>query len=592
MENTISEKAKYWATSSAFDADTRQEIKSLIDDNNEKELVERFYKDLEFGTGGMRGILGAGTARMNIYNIRKATTALANYVNEFYAKEPERRVAISHDSRRYSREFAMAAAEVLAANGIKSYITKEMRPVPMLSFLTRFHKCHAGICVTASHNPPEYNGFKVYWTTGGQLVPPHDKEIVSIYKSIEDYSSLKKTDYATALEKGQIVEVGEEFDNEYFNKVDTLNYRDTKSSDLKIVYTPLHGAGLFPVTETLKRNGFANVQVVPEQEKPDGNFPTVSSPNPENESAMLMALELGKKTNADLIIATDPDCDRIGMYIKEGDTYFRPNGNQIGCLLIDFVLSSLKETGKLPKAPLVIKTIVTTELQDDIARDYGAKSLDTLTGFKWICQVIEEYETGVRKPYAQFVCGGEESYGFLADSFVRDKDGVISCFIAAQMVDYFKKQNTTPTQVLRDLYKKHGAYFENLYNLVLPGKDGADKIAAMMKNMREHPPKEIAGVPVDRLNDFENRAELTLTHSGFEKTNTLELPPSNVLQFYLMDGTKVSVRPSGTEPKIKFYISVKSGDAMGASDEQVDAVLEECKKRANRIEEIFVAMAK
>jgi phosphoglucomutase len=332
--------------------------------------------------------------------------------------------------------------------------------------------------------------------------------------------------------------------------------------------------------------------VVPEQEKPDGNFPTVSSPNPENESAMEMALALGRKEGADLIMATDPDCDRIGMYIKDGDDYFRPNGNQVGCLLNEFVLSSLKESGKLPENPLVIKTIVTTELQKDLAHHYGAKCIDTLTGFKWIAQVIEEYETGERKPYAKFVCGGEESYGFMAGDFVRDKDGVVSCCTAAQMVAYYKQKGLSPTQVLRDMYKRHGAYYETLYNLVMPGKNGADSIAAMMVNMREEPPTEIAGVPVDRLDDILTSKEMTLTSDGYVPTGDIDLHSSNVLQFYLMDGTKISIRPSGTEPKIKFYISVKNSECIGGSDEQVDAALELCKQSAERIEDIFVAMAR
>ncbi len=592
MESTISEKANYWATSQAFDGGTNTEIQSLIDAGDDKELTERFYKDLEFGTGGLRGILGAGTSRMNIFNIRKATTALAIYLNEVYKDAPEKRVAISYDSRQFSKEFSEAAAEVLAAHNIRSYITKDLRPVPMLSFMTRHFECHAGICVTASHNPPDYNGFKVYWTTGGQLVPPHDKKIIANYQAITDYADLKFKPYKDAVTSKKIIEVGDSFDEEYFKRVKALTYRTEGNENLKIVYTPLHGAGLYPVTEMLKRSGFENVLVVPEQEKPDGKFPTVSSPNPENESAMEMALALGRKEGADLIMATDPDCDRIGMYIKEGDDYFRPNGNQIGCLLNDFILSSLKDSGKLPENPLIIKTIVTTELQKDIAKQYGAKCLDTLTGFKWICQVIEEYETGLRKPYAQFICGGEESYGFMAGDFVRDKDGVISCCVAAQMTAYYKSKGTTPSQVLREMYKKHGAYYETLYNLVLPGKNGADAIAAMMKSMREDPTKEIAGVAVDRLDDIQTSKEMTLTSSGYEPTGEIDLPKSNVLQFYLMDGTKVSVRPSGTEPKIKFYISVKNSDAIGASDEQVDAALSQCKISAKRIEEIFVAMAR
>jgi phosphoglucomutase len=591
MDASLLEKAKYWATSTAFDAETRSEIQTLLDQNDDKEITERFYKDLEFGTGGLRGILGAGTSRMNLYNIRKASTALALYVNECYTNEQERRVAISCDSRQFSREFARAAAEVLAAHGIKSIITKELRPVPMLSYLTRFYKCHAGICVTASHNPPDYNGFKVYWTTGGQLVPPHDKKIIERYGQISNYEDLKHMDYDDAQSKGLIQEVGREFDEEYFKKVATLNLRDEGRDQFKIVYTPLHGAGLYPVTEMLKRMGFNDVLVVPQQEKPDGTFPTVKSPNPEDESAMALALELARKEKADLVMATDPDCDRIGMYIREGDDYFRPNGNQIGCLLNDFVLSAMKDAGTLPENPLIIKTIVTTDLQKDIAKEYGAQSLDTLTGFKWICQVIEDYETGKRQPYAKFVCGGEESYGFMADSFVRDKDGVISCVIAAQMAAYYKAKGQTIASVLDGMYRKHGVYFETLHNLVLPGKDGADAIAGMMSRLRQDPPRSIDNIAVKELHDIQTSQRLSPAESGYKEVGTIDLPSSNVLQFFLVDGTKVSVRPSGTEPKIKFYISVKNTDAIGADDGKLAKIKQECEAQARRIEKIFVDMA-
>lgn len=592
QKSATKELAHYWATSSAFDDATRKEIAGLIAQGNDKELDERFYRDLEFGTGGLRGILGAGTSRMNIYNVRKATTALAEHVKATFSGEKDLKVAISHDSRRFSREFAKAAAEVLAAQGIKALITKELRPVPMLSFMVRHFGCAAGICVTASHNPPDYNGYKVYWRTGGQLVPPHDAAIVKRYGAIKGYDSLKAMPYGDALAKGLVQEIGSELDEAYFGKVKSLSLHDDGRKNFKIVYTPIHGAGLYPVTEMLKRFGFDDVTVVPEQEKPDGTFPTVKSPNPEDPAALDMARKLATKSGADLIMATDPDCDRIGMEIRVGNEWFRPNGNQIGCLLNEYVLSSRKAKGTLPKNPLIIKTIVTTDLQEDVAKEFGADCEETLTGFKWICQLIEDYETGEKTPKRSFVCGGEESYGFLADSFVRDKDAVISCALAAEMVAHYKAQGRTVVQALDDMFRRHGVYHETLHTLTLPGMDGAEQIGAMMERMRAQPPQVIDGIPVKKLRDFHKGQEFTFDPSGMKATGTLALPSSNVLQFILNDGTKVSVRPSGTEPKIKFYVSVKDLEGAGKQGEALARIKARCADRARRIEDIFVAMAK
>ena len=591
LDPTIQERASYWATSDAFDQATRKEVADLIAAKREKDIVDRFYRDLEFGTGGLRGILGAGTARMNIYNVRKASTALAAYLKEAFPGE-QLKVAISHDSRRYSRDFAKATVEVMAAHGIQALITSELRPVPMLSFMTRHFGCHAGVCVTASHNPPEYNGYKVYWQTGGQLVPPHDKAIITHYGKIKNYAEIKHIPYTDAVAKGLAREVGSELDEAYFSKVAALSLRSEGRKNFKIVYSPLHGAGLFPVVEMLRRYGFADVTVVPEQERPDGNFPTVKSPNPENPTAMDMARELGKKLKADLVLATDPDCDRIGMEILVDGEYVRPNGNQIGALLNHYVLSSQKELGRLPPEPLVIKTVVTTDLQADLAAEFGATCDETLTGFKWICQRVEEYETGKRKPYRQFVCGGEESYGFLAGSFVRDKDAVISCCLAAEMVAYYKSQGKSVLDVLDQMFKNHGAYFETLADITLPGKDGADQIAAMMAKLRADPPRQIDGIAVKTLRDFETLKVLDASDKGFQATGVLDYPRSNVLQFVLVDGTKVSVRPSGTEPKIKFYVSVKDDAARGKSGAQLQSIKAKCQKRAESIESIFVSMAR
>lgn len=592
LDTAIAERAHYWATASVFDAATRDEIASLIKAGDHKELTERFYRDLEFGTGGLRGILGAGTSRMNIYNVRKATHALALHVKAAGTKSGGLRVAISHDSRRFSRDFAKAAAEVLAAHGIKALITKELRPVPMLSFMVRHYQCAAGICVTASHNPPDYNGFKVYWSTGGQLVPPHDEAIIRLYGDVSGYDGIKAIPYAKAMTEGLIEEVGAELDEAYFAKVLALSMRKEGRQGFKIVYSPLHGAGRYPVQEMLKRFGFTDVTVVPEQEQPDGNFPTVKSPNPEVPAALDMARALADKIGADMIMATDPDCDRIGMEIRIGGKFYRPNGNQIGCLLDEFVLASLKDLGRMPPSPLVIKTVVTTDLQEDLAKEYGAACDETLTGFKWICERIEEYETGVRLPKRKFVCGGEESYGFLAESFVRDKDGVISCCLAAEMVAYYKAKGLTVVDVLDRQFQRHGVYHETLRDLTLPGKEGAEAIGAMMTRLRREPPTTIDGIPVQKLRDFEARQELTAAGGRFTRSGDLTLPKSNVLQFILNDGTKVSVRPSGTEPKIKFYVSVKDPEGRGKSGDALHRIKARCEERAKRIEELFVSMAR
>jgi phosphoglucomutase len=586
------ELAQYWASAPVFDPATRREISDLIEADQEKELTDRFYRDLEFGTGGLRGILGAGTSRMNIYNVRKASAALAAYILKTHKSSMPPRVAISFDSRRFSHEFAKATASVMAGHGIEAFVTKELRPVPMLSFMVRHYRCSAGVCVTASHNPPEYNGYKVYWRTGGQIVPPDDAEVIKLYGSITDYAAIKTMDFAEGLRQGLIHEVGAELDEAYFSEVSKLSLRKEGRQGFKIVYSPLHGAGHYPVVEMLHRYGFTDVTVVPEQAKPDGNFPTVKSPNPEVPAALDMARNLATKIGADLILATDPDCDRIGMEVRVGDAFFRPNGNQIACLLNDYVLGARKELGLLPENPLVIKTVVTTDLQAQIAEEYGAHCDETLTGFKWICQLIEDYETGVQKPHRTFVCGGEESFGFLSGSFVRDKDGVISCCLAAEMAAYFKARGTDAEAQLDRMFQRHGVYNESLRDFTMPGKEGAETINAMMERMRSDPPRSIDGIPVKMLRDFQNHQEKTLGALGWEKTGAISLPRSNVLQFVLIDGTKISVRPSGTEPKIKFYVSVKDPDGIGKTRDQLQKLKAQCVERTKKIEELFVAMAK
>lgn len=591
MESIISSRAKYWSSSQVFDDGTRQEISALISSNNERELSERFYRDLEFGTGGLRGIMGAGTNRMNIYNVRKATTALALYLREIHGQDTALKVGISYDSRRNSREFAVAAGEVLAAHGIKALVTKELRPTPMLSFMVRHYRCAAGICVTASHNPPEYNGYKVYWETGAQIIGPHDKAIIAKYGELSRYEDIKFLPVDEARSSGLFEDIGPELDEAYFKKVSALSLRKEGRSNFKIVYTPLHGSGLYPVTEMLKRIGFENVLVVPEQRLPDGNFPTVKYPNPEEPEALQMALDLARKEKADLVIGTDPDTDRIGIIVREGEGYTFFNGNQIGCLLVDFFLSATRDAGLMPKDALVIKTVVTTDLQAEIAKEYGATCEETLTGFKWICGLIEDYESGKLKPYRKYVCGGEESYGFLADSFVRDKDAVSAACIASEMVAYYKSRGLSCSQVLDRIFQKHGLYQESLFTITMPGQDGAAAIRRMMNRMREEPPREIDGIKVEKLRDFETSQILKATDVGFNPSGKLTLPKSDVLQFILVDGTKVSVRPSGTEPKIKFYISVTDQSAKGSSMNDLQSMKKTALERLRRIEKTFVAMA-
>lgn len=591
MESIISSRAKYWSSSQVFDDGTRQEISALISSNNERELSERFYRDLEFGTGGLRGIMGAGTNRMNIYNVRKATTALALYLREIHGQDTALKVGISYDSRRNSREFAVAAGEVLAAHGIKALVTKELRPTPMLSFMVRHYRCAAGICVTASHNPPEYNGYKVYWETGAQIIGPHDKAIIAKYGELSRYEDIKFLPVDEARSSGLFEDIGPELDEAYFKKVSALSLRKEGRSNFKIVYTPLHGSGLYPVTEMLKRIGFENVLVVPEQKLPDGKFPTVKYPNPEEPEALQMALDLARKEKADLVIGTDPDTDRIGIIVREGEGYTFFNGNQIGCLLVDFFLSATRDAGLMPKDALVIKTVVTTDLQAEIAKEYGATCEETLTGFKWICGLIEDYESGKLKPYRKYVCGGEESYGFLADSFVRDKDAVSAACIASEMVAYYKSRGLSCSQVLDRIFQKHGLYQESLFTITMPGQDGAAAIRRMMNRMREEPPREIDGIKVEKLRDFETSQILKSTDVGFNPSGKLTLPKSDVLQFILVDGTKVSVRPSGTEPKIKFYISVTDQSAKGSSMNDLQSMKKAALERLRRIEKTFVAMA-
>jgi len=586
LDSEILKRAQYWATSPAFSKETNAEINSLLIDKKNDELIERFYRDLEFGTGGLRGIMGAGTSRMNIYNIRKATTALALYLKSQH-QGTALQVAISHDSRNEARNFAMAAAEVLAEFGILAIITSELRPTPILSFAVRHFGCQAGICVTASHNPAVYNGYKVYWQTGGQLVPPHDQAIIEFYKQIENYDQLKFIPYEEAKSRGLIKEVSDELDDAYFARLARVQMK-RPTIQPKIVYTPIHGTGITAVPRALKMFGFTDVHIVSEQSKPDGNFPTVKSPNPEDHEALELAVSLGRKINADLILATDPDADRIAVLVKEDDDFTFLNGNQLVCLLTEYVLSAQKEQKILHASPLVIKTIVTTELLRDIAHHWGASCEDTLTGFKWICDLIEAYESGSKLPYRKFICGGEESFGFMCDSFVRDKDAISGCALAAEMVAHYKSKNQTLSQVLDEIFVRHGVYQESLYTLTLPGKSGADKIKLLMENLRIHPPKVLDGLKIVKIFDLEKLEELTLS-ANEEKRTIEEFPKSDVLQFFLEDGSKISVRPSGTEPKIKFYISVKC-EVKSPIKQHVEDAKKLATQRVKNLQSAFIAL--
>jgi phosphoglucomutase len=528
---------------------------------------------------------------MNIYNIRKASLALADYLLSERTGSDEIRIAISHDSRLRGREFAEAACEVFAARGIVALLTKEMRPVPMLSYMVRNFHCAAGVCVTASHNPPSYNGYKVYWNTGGQLVPPHDENIVSRYAAIRNYGEIPRLDFRRGVADGLIREVGEELDTSYRRDVASLTLRPEGRKNFKIVYSPIHGTGIFAVPHAMRAFGFDDINIVPEQRDPDGTFPTVKSPNPEDPAAMKMALALGEKLRADVVLATDPDSDRIAVITREGNDFVWFNGNQLGSLLIDYVLCALKEQGRITGNELVIKTIVTTELQRSIAESYGVACEDTLTGFKWICNLVEEYESGKRTPYKKFVCGGEESYGFLMGTFVRDKDAVISCAIAAEMIAWNKSKGRTMTQALDEIFSRHNVFQETLFTSTFPGKEGADHIRSLMARLRSDPPAKIAGFNVDYIDDYEMGVRLERQGGKLRTVKNLTFPKSDVLQFSLGGGSRVSVRPSGTEPKIKYYVSVEE-PAKGLKGADLQAAKARALSKAKALEEAFVGLAK
>lgn len=551
-----------WLDNPYFDDATKAELKSIADD--EKEIEERFYMDLEFGTAGLRGIIGAGTNRMNIYTVRKATQGLANYIASVNAQE--KGVAIAFDSRRMSPEFADEAALCLAANGIKAYVFESLRPTPELSYAVRKLGCTAGINITASHNPPEYNGYKVYWEDGAQITPPHDKGIMDEVKKVTDYATVKTMAKEAAVEAGLYVTIGKDIDDPYIEELKSLVFRqdciDAVAKDLKIVYSPLHGTGNIPVRRVLKELGFENVYVVPEQELPDGEFPTVSYPNPEAEEAFQLGLELGKKVDADLILATDPDADRLGVYVKDGETgeYHSLTGNMSGCLIGDYVISQRKEKEGLPSDGAFVKSIVSTNMADAIAKYYGIALVEVLTGFKFIGQKILEFETTGKGTY---LFGMEESYGCLTGTYARDKDAVVASMTLCEAAAYYKTKNMTLWDAMIAMYERYGYYKDDVKAITLKGIEGLEKIQEIMNSLRDNTPEEIGSYRVVSARDY--KKDVIRNMETGEETPT-GLPGSNVLYYDLTDDAWVCVRPSGTEPKVKFYYGVKGTSMQDAGE--------------------------
>ena len=569
LDPAIKANAEAWLKA-PYDDDTIRAVKELFETEQYTELTDSFYKDLEFGTGGLRGIMGVGTNRMNKYTIGRATQGLSNYLRKTYPGE-QVKVAISYDSRNNSQAFARLVAGVFSANGIHVYLFAELRPTPHLSFAVRHLGCQAGVMLTASHNPKEYNGYKAYWNDGGQLVPPHDKNVIKEVYAIQGPDEIK----FNPVEEN-ITVVGKELDDAYLEAISALVVRPdvvARQHDLKIVFSPIHGTGVTLVPPALDRWGFTDVHVVEEQATPDGNFPTVVYPNPEEEDAMSLAVQAGQRIGADVVCGTDPDADRVGAAAKNTHgEYQLLNGNQIGSLLVDYVLSSKKEQGDLRPDDYVVKTIVTTNLIAAIAKGYGVTYYDTLTGFKYIGELI----TG-KNGNGRFLVGGEESYGYLVGELVRDKDAVVSAVFLAEMTAYYKEQGKTLFDALIDLYVKHGYYKEKLISLTKRGKAGAEEIKAMMERLRSNPPQRLGGIDVAEIKDYAASESYNLKTG---KRTVINLPKSDVLQFITVDGDVISARPSGTEPKIKFYCSVKQPLA-GRPD--FDRVSRELEDRVDRI---------
>ena len=572
MDENVKKNYEYWCTSPIFDDATKAELKSL--EGNEDEIFDRFYRELEFGTGGLRGVIGAGTNRMNFYTVGKATQGLANFINKQGAAA--KGVAIAFDSRRMSPEFADTAACVLAANGIKAYIFDSLRPTPELSFALRTLGCTAGIVVTASHNPPEYNGYKVYWEDGAQITAPKDAQIIGEVNAIKDYEEIKKMTTEAAKEAGLYEVIGKEIDDKYMEALKKLVLHPEAikqmASSLKIVYTPLHGTGNVPVRRVLKELGFEQVTVVPEQELPDGNFPTVSYPNPEDKKAFALALDLAKKVDADLVLATDPDADRLGVYAKDTKTgeYKVFTGNMSGMLICEYEMSQKKALGILPANGALVTTIVSSNMAQAVAKEYGMKFIECLTGFKYIGEQIKFFEqTGSN----EYVFGFEESYGCLVGTHARDKDAVVAVMALCEAAAYYKTQGITLWDQMLNIYNKYGYYKEDLFTMTFKGADGAKKMQDMMDAYRKNTPKHVGAYKVLRLRDYKNDV---ITDLATGETAPTGLPKSNVLYFELENDAWFCVRPSGTEPKIKFYAGIK-GTSLEDSAKKLDELMEAIK---------------
>lgn len=564
------EQYQQWLSSPYFDEHTKEELKSIVDDTNE--IKERFYKDLEFGTAGLRGIIGAGTNRMNIYTVRKATQGLANYIIQKGVQD--KGVAVAYDSRRMSPEFADEAALCLAANGIKAYVFESLRPTPELSYAVRKLGCTAGINITASHNPPEYNGYKVYWEDGAQITPPHDKGIMDEVRKVTDYDTVKTMGLAAAKEAGLYVTIGAEVDDAYIEelKKQVIHWDAIQAvgKELKIVYSPLHGTGNIPARRILKELGFENVYVVKEQELPDGEFPTVSYPNPEAEEAFALGLKLAKEVDADLVLATDPDADRLGVYVKDSKSgaYKVLTGNMSGCLLEEYELSQRQAVnGKLPEDGAVISTIVTSNMAATIAKSYGMRFIEVLTGFKFIGQQILGFEQIGKGSY---LFGFEESYGCLIGTHARDKDAIVATMALCEAAAYYKTQGKTLWDAMIDMYEKYGYYKDDIQSVTLKGIEGLAKIQEILETLRNEPPVQIGDYKVISARDY--KAD-TIKNLATGEVTTTGLPSSNVLYYDLNDDAWLCVRPSGTEPKVKFYYGVKGTSLADA--EQKAAVLGE-----------------
>ena len=569
----VTEKAKVWL-GEGYDADTRAEVKRMLVADDKTELIEAFYKDLEFGTGGLRGLMGVGSNRMNIYTVGAATQGLANYLKENFADLPEISVAVGHDVRNNSRLFAEIVADIFSANGIKVYLFDSFRPTPELSFAIRHLGCQSGVNITASHNPKEYNGYKAYWEDGAQIIAPHDVNIIDHVNRIKGVEEIKFEG-----DKSKIQIIGKEVDDAFLAAIKGLSMSPEaieRHHDMKIVYTPIHGTGVKLIPESLANYGFTDIIHVDEQDVPDGNFPTVASPNPEVPSAMAMAIEKAKEVGADLVMASDPDADRVGAVIRdEKGEYVLLNGNQIVMILLNYIMTRNAELGCLTGQEYIVKTIVTTETIKSIADKNNIRMFDCYTGFKWIAAVIRDHENTAR-----YLGGGEESYGFLAEDFARDKDAVSAVSLMAEAAAWAKDRGMNFLQMLQDIYIKYGFSREAGISLVRQGKKGAEEIQEIMKNFRANPPKTIGGSPVVTIKDYET---LSATDAIAGKTVKIDMPvTSNVIQYFTEDGTKISVRPSGTEPKIKFYVEVR-GKMETAADyakatADADAKIEQIKK--------------